>query len=404
MRKNLTSVLLEGIKPPANGQAAYWDKKVTGLGFRVSRGGRRTWVLAYRYEGRMRWLTLGTYPILSLADARDLAKVKLHVVQTGGDPVAEKHKTRDADTFAVLAERYLNEHARRFKKASSTREDERNIRNELLPLWGNQKAASITRKDVIALVDGIAARGAEIHANRILALISKVFNFGIDKEVVDTNPAHKVKKPSPERQRDRVLAPAEIRKVWQAFDDEETPHASALFKILMLTGQRRGEVRAMRWSELDLDGGWWTIPKERVKNKKEHRVPLVGQALELLRLLRSDSNGISEAVFTGRDGVRPLSSPQKPLVRAVQRSGISFRVHDLRRTVGTQLGAMGIDRTTIKKLLNHSEKGDVTAIYDRHRYDDEKRSALMRWDARLKTILTGETAAKVVELRPAAGT
>jgi integrase len=333
---------------------------------------------------------------MSLADARELAKEKLADVQKGGDPTIEKRRALAADTFEALANRYLDEHARRHKKERSIKEDERNIRRELLPIWRNRKAREIARRDVIALVDGIAARGAEIHANRVLALISKIFNFGIAKDIVETSPAHRVPKPGKERHRDRVLNHEEVRAVWEAIEDER-PITRGLFKLLLLTGQRRNEVCGMRWPEIDLDAGWWVIPGHRTKNGLAHRVPLVGETLRILQGAAQNGKG-SDYVFRGRQHGKPLASPQKALARIAKRSQVDFRVHDLRRTLGTGLAGLGVDRTTIKKVLNHSEQGDVTAIYDRHGYDDEKRAALAKWDRRVREILDGTTA-KVVQLR-----
>jgi integrase len=394
MRHSLSSSIVPSLRiAPPQGRTVYWDSRVRGFGLRVTETGHKSWLVLYRRNGRLRWHTIGTYPPLSLADARKKARDALADVQKGKDPATEKRESRDADSFAVLAERYLNEWAKRHKKASSAREDERNIKRDLLPAWGTRKAGDITRRDVDELLEGIVGRGAAIHANRMHALVSKVYNFGIDKQIVEHNPAHKLKKPSQERQRDRVLDDHEIRAIGTVLDTEP-PVFRALFRLLLLTGQRRSEIRNMRWTELDLESGWWTIPGERTKNGTTHRVPIVGEAYQILKPLDS---GSSEYVFPGRTVRKPISSPQKSLARITQKSGVSFRVHDLRRTVGTNLARLGVDRTVIKKVLNHSEKGDVTAIYDRHSYDDQKRDALSRWDRRLTEVITGRReSAKVV--------
>jgi len=397
---NASMVAGQGITPKSGeGRRTYWDKNLSGFGLRVTETGHKTWVLAYRREGRLRWYTIGTYPPLSLADARELAKDKLADAQKGKDPAGEKQELREAETFKVLADRYLSEWAARHKKESSAREDKRNIERSLLPEWGNRRANQVARRDVIALVDGIAARGAAIHANRILALISKIFNFAIGKEVVEANPAHLVPKPGKERRRDRVLSHNEIRAIWRSVEPESR-EAAALIRILLLSGQRRGEVRGMRWSEIDLEQGWWTIPAERTKNKLTHRVPVLGEVRRILEALSQARGGKTDFVFPGRSGNAPMASPQKLLARIIKRCGVKFRVHDMRRTVGTGLAGLGVDRTVLKKVLNHSEKGDVTAIYDRHGYDDEKRAALAKWDRRVAEILANEPSAppKVVQL------
>jgi integrase len=375
-RTNLTALFVDSAKPPPQGQITYWDTKITGFGLRLSQGGSRTWTVAYRHQGRMRWLKLGTYPTLTLADAREIARDKLADVQKGFDPATLKKAEREADSFKALAERYLVEHAHMKKKPRSAREDEKNIHRELLPAWGSNKAKNIKRRDVIALIDGIAAR-APIQANRVLALVSKIFNFGLSKEIVELNPAARVVKPSPERRRDRVLNDEEIKAVWRAFE-QEPPQTCALFKILLLTGQRAGEVMGMRWDELNLDTGEWLLSGERTKNKRPHLVPIVGQAHAILRQL--DGNRRDAAfVFRSRRKGQPIRNLQKPLNRIKRSSGINFKVHDLRRTCATNLARLKISRLIIGKLLNHVDH-DVTGLhYDRYGYADEKKAALSAW-------------------------
>lgn len=389
MRGKLTAPFVESVKAPEHGQNEYWDGKTPGFGLRVSQGGRKAWVLLYRYQGRKRRLTLGTYPIKSLADARDLAKVKLAQVQDEQDPATQKQDARDADTFAVVAKRYLSEWAARHKRPASMHEDEKMLGRELLPAWGARKAGDISRREVIALVDGIAAR-APIAANRVLSLASKIFNFAVSKEMVELNPAYRVPKPGKEQQRSRTLSDDEIVVVWRALEGE-TRDMAALFKVLLLTGQRRGEVLAMRRGELDLKGGWWAIPGEHTKNGREHRVPLVGRALSILEEL-SAGRGDSDLVFPGRVNGRPIVNVAKPLARTIRRAGVvSFAIHDLRRTAATGLARNGIPTAVISKLLNHvsgdSGVGRITQIYNRYDYDKEKRDALIRWDAHIAQIL-----------------
>jgi integrase len=398
--------MVQSLKGPTNDRPreVLWDKRLRGFGLRITNTGHKTWIAVYRRggrNGRLQELKIGTYPPLSLAEAREKARGTLAAAQLGDDPVEEKREERDAETFAALAERYLVEHARRWKKPRSVEEDKRNLKNDVLPIWGNRRVNEITRRDVIALVDGIVNRGAPIHANRVLALISKMFNFAIDKDPdrVENNPAYKVKKPSPESSRDRVLSSDEIRNVWGALESEP-PNIRAIFKLLLLTGERPGEIKGMRWTELDISRveSWWTIPggrDGRTKNKKVHRVPLVGEAHRILQSLSGDG----PMVFPNRSGEKPFTGLQKALNRLRKNSGVNFQTRDLRRTLATGLGELGIDRIVIQKVLNHSD-GSVTGIYDRHTYDTQKRGALERWDRRLCQILTGEAAEapKVVRL------
>jgi integrase len=256
-------------------------------------------------------------------------------------------------------------------------EYERIIENILLPRWRNLKAKDVTRAEVKALIGGIRARGAEVMANRVLATISVIANFGLEEEVLESNPAARQKK-TKERSRERVLTADEIRAVWKAFEAE--PQGAAL-KLLLLLGQRHNEVANMTWTEVDLDSGIWTIPGERAKNGLAHRVPLVGEAMRILRGLSWKGERLFPHELRG--------SFERARAAA---SVATIRAHDLRRTCGTGLAELGVEYTTIKKVLNHSEGGDVTAIYNRHSYDNEKRDALTRWDKRIEHIMTGERA------------
>lgn len=394
MKTNLTATYAESVKAPAHGQLDIYDGKKTGLILRVSESGRKSWNVFYRHQGRNRRMTLGKYPDISLADARRLAGKHLSAAAVHGkDPAAEKQSSRDADTFGALADTYLEQWAKPRKRTWA--EDERLIEKELKPAWGNRKAVDITRRDVKALIAGIVERGSPIAANRTASLISKIFNFAVEEdESLAATPASRISKQE-EKSRDRVLSDREIKTLWTALD-AETLKASAFFKLGLLTAQRRGELLGMQWSEVDLDAGWWTIPAERTKNKLAHRVPLVGEALTIIRQMRDGAKPDAPDVFPGPRG-KPISNPQKWIKAIRDATKIDFRFHDLRRTAASCMAGVGVQRLVISKLLNHVEQG-VTAVYERHSYDAEKRAALENWDARLKQIVTGERA-KVINIR-----
>ena len=411
MRANLTAQFVVSVKAPEAGQIDYWDERTSGLGLRVSQGGRKAWTVFYRINGRDRRLTLGVYPKIKLADARQLATTALRDAQHGIDPAEEKKQARTAQTFGELAQLYLDRHAKAEKR--SWREDERILDNDLLPGWRNRKAFEIKRPDVMTLLDSIVDRGAPIMANRTKALISKVFNFGIKRGVVEVNPAQGVDSPAPERQRERVLSESEIRALSKALDSAPEKTAS-IFRLALLTAQRKGEVLGMAWSELDLDAGWWTIPAERAKNGLAHRVPLASQAVKLLRSIQSGKHDETLVFRGGRIG-KSIANMQKPMRKLRKAAGellakeegkpiteetaLDFKFHDLRRTAASHMTGIGIPRLVVSKILNHAEK-EITAVYDRHSYDAEKRAALSRWERRLGQILAGETLPqKVVALR-----
>jgi integrase len=227
-------------------------------------------------------------------------------------PPGEKQIERSADTWATLSGRYLAEHARKNCKPRTVRDYEWIINDILLPKWRTLKAKEVTRTEVKALIGGIRERGKDVMANRVLGMISTIGNFGVREDVLEFNPAARIGM-TKEKSRDRVLSADEIKTAWAAF--------GAPARLLLLTGQRRGEVAGMRWSEIE--DKVWTIPAERAKNGLSHRVPLVGEAVRILASLPHEG----DRVFPNRCAFERVA-------------GIDFRVHDLRRTVGTGLAQL----------------------------------------------------------------
>jgi integrase len=359
----------------------YLDDTLTGFGVRVHHTGRKAFFVRYDLGTGRKRLTIGTYPTLSLADARDQAKDILGRVARGEDPQQEKRADRHAITFRQLAEQYLELHAKRRKK--SWREDERILEVDLLPAWKRRKAKDIGRRDVAELLDGIVERGAPIMANRTKALVSKIYNFGLGRDLVDHNPCLGVPMPAKAKQSDRVLSEDEIRSLWQALDGLD-PVMAATFKMRLLTAQRGVEVLSMRWEHID--GAWWTIPAEVSKNGLTHRVPLAPQTQQLLEQLRP-LTGDSEWVFASpRKPGAHITAVQKAAERLVRETGVEFVPHDLRRTAASCMTSVGISRLVVSKILNHVESG-ITAVYDRHSYDAEKREALTTWADKLELIV-----------------
>jgi integrase len=396
-REPLTDRAVKAMRPPSEGRVDVWDSTLPGFGLRISSTGRRSWVLMYRRGGLLRRLTLGTYPTLGLADARAHARDALHDVAHGGDPAATKIQERQAETFADLSAEYIERHATHKRSGdedirvlNGSPHKKRTGKRPHVPLverWGTRKVKEISRRDVRELLDEIGER-APIMANRVLALVRKMFNFAIEHDWLEANPCHMVKRVAPERQRDRILSDDEVRAVWKALDSEDVIIA-AVFRLRLLTAQRGEEVLGAAWDEMDLTSGWWTIPKERAKNGLAHRVPLSPPTLKVLKSLRSVT-GNSPWLFPSpkKEGAS-IAHAQKAIERVVERSGVDFRGHDLRRTAATLMVGAGVPRLVVQKILNHVETG-VTAVYDRHSYDLEKRAALDFWGKRLEAIITGK--------------
>ncbi len=346
----LTDMTVATAKATAAGRTEIWDAAIPGFGLRVSKAGRKSWVLMYRVAGRKRRLTLGTFPALSLAAARDAARLALLDVSRGNDPAAERAATRGdrQQSFAALAEEYLDRHARRHKR--SWRQDERLLAVEVLPAWGSRAADSISRQDVIRLIEGIADRGAPIQANRTLALVRKLFNWAVEKELAGASPAVNVKPPAPEGRRDRILTDDEIGRLWHVWDTIGFPFGP-WFKLLLATGQRRQSLAAMRWSDITPKDGVWTIPADRSRSGRPHAVPLSTLAAEIIMSLpRSDS----ALVFPARDNpTKPVSGHARARQTAIAKSGVAdWRLHDLRRTTAHAMTGLAIPTALISELLD----------------------------------------------------
>ena len=376
--------------PPKRDRVDYWCIDLAGLGVRISPAGRRTFAVRYRVGRQQRRYPLGVYPIVSLANARRKAKTVLAAVALGQDPAQDRQDARKAETFGQLAMLYLDRHAAQKK---SGHEDRRIIANELLPHWNSTRATEIRRRDVRALVEAIADRPAPVMANRVQALISKIFNFGIQREIVDANPCAQLERPSRERGRDRVWKNDEIRTFWTDLD-ALPPEAAAWMKLRLVTGQRSQEVGQMRWA--DLDEGWWTIPAIDAKNGLAHRVPLSYMAIDILTTIREGIDRAGpEPVF-----VLPAARSRRRRRAAIKAISLTdFQPSDLRRTAATKMAEAAVSRLVIAKILNHVETG-VTAVYDRASYDHQKRQGLDTWARQLTRILDpSATAAAVVPFR-----
>jgi integrase len=328
------------------------------------------------------------------------------------------------DTVATLAAEYLAKHARAKKRSAD--EDARILEADVLPRWRDRSVRELTRRDVRELVQRIADRGSPIMANRTLAVVRKMLNFGIDQDWLDANPAARVQKPGVEVSRDRVLTHDEIRRLWRvlshlprtaerpapgrkrATGDEAdpicpvSPALAALLKVRLLTAQRGGEVARMRWRDLDLAAGWWTIPGTDTKNGEPHRVPLTEAVKTLIEAQRpepdEDGKGnLPEYVFVGCGGTSVLDRAKKAPAAIAKVRDLEFRGHDLRRTAASGMAEAGIPCEHIAKVLNHVEGGpQATKVYDRYAYDREKRLALETWARVLAGILEGKSAAAVV--------
>lgn len=417
--KPLTDRAVAALKAEAGRRIARPDGEVPGLAIRVSPGGRKTWALTYRIGRRQRRWTIGTYPVISLASARKKARFALAQLDAGIDPAERKRASRENATFDDLSTAYVK-HAKVKKK--SWAQDDLLLRSVLLPAWKHRAVKDIKRRDVKELLAEIIERRKFVMANRVQALISTIFNYAVREEWLETgNPAALIEK-QPETSRNRVLTDGELRALWSALDyakslrrvDSEStrpaiaPMIARGLQVLLLTGQRSGEVFGMKWQDVELQDGWeaakmvsgsWTIPATATKNKQVHRVPLVPSVVDLLREAKAEGPTDNRWVFGGDKGGSVAARASKAM-RALLRAGaIQFDIHrhDLRRTAATEMGRAGVPRATIAHVLNHIDRGSrATQIYDRYDHDSEKRKTLELWARRLDEILGSHEASRVL--------
>jgi integrase len=405
----MTQLGVERLRPPEKGQTTYFDTVLPGLVLRVSYGGSKTWRTLYYRNSKTKYVTLGRYPVLTLVEAREKARGVLGLVSEGGDPKAKP--SRPDDTVDALIAEFIERYAK--PNIRTYGEVERVLNKDILPRWTGRLATDISRRDILDLMDAIIDRGAPYSANRAFAFIRKMFNWAVERGIVETSPAVGIHRPAKENSRDHVISDEELQTLLAAWDQMDDPWGSFL-KVMLLTGQRRGEVSRMRWADLNLNGGLWTIPREFTKANRAHQVPLSRPVIDLLvelpRFIDEDGNE-GEYVFTTTSGRLPIAchTHVKKLSDATVEELVDeedfpkvrpWRIHDLRRTAATGMARLGTAPHVLSAILNHAPKGSmgVTAVYLRHSYDLEKRTALDGWARHLDTI-TGDQTAKVVPFR-----
>lgn len=383
----MTAMWLERIRADA-GRVEFHDAKVHGLALRVSPTGAKAWSVLYRLRGdagrRKRRLTLGAYPALGLLEARSRAREALLAAARGQDPAGEKQTLRKAPTLTVVAGEYMTWWAKPRKR--SWREDQRMLDRYVLPTLGARIMQEIKRRDIIALLDPIVAE-APIQANRVLALVRKVFNFAISRGILELSPCVAIKAPAPETPRARVLSDEELAAFVAGLP--MAPMSGVMQSVLwmiLLSAQRPSEVATLRWE--DIDGDWWTIPRWRSKNSRAQRVPITAPMAEVLKRLSRDSAYVfpSPRIPRGGEPVHGLypmttTAPSHALRRASNLPPCT--PHDLRRTAATHLAELGFSEEIIDAVLNHKRAGVTARHYNLYRYDKEKRQALDAWAAKL---------------------
>ncbi|SDF15463.1 tyrosine-type recombinase/integrase [Thalassobaculum litoreum] len=424
------------------------DGGADGLFLVIQPSGAKSWALRYRHRGQPRKLTLGTVPpdaagstadptlggVLTLTDARALAKIQQAAIARGADPAGERREAKraangreaaDRDNFVSVAklfiERYSKPRNRTWMQTArliGLMPDPNDPAALILAAdgpavtWQRKRVQDITPRDVVDVLDKITAR-APILANRTLAALRKLFRWAAhDRLIIPDSPAKGIA-PNKETSRDRVLSDVELAEIWSAAGELGPPFAG-LVKMLVLTGQRLNEVAGMTWTEIDIDNKLWTIPRTRAKSDREHIVPLSNAAVAVLASLpRIKSTRRFVFTTTGTTAVSGHSRAKHRLDALVDKSRREaaatneaddmppWRFHDLRRTMASNMARLGISLQVAEKVLNHTSGslGGIVAVYNRHAYIEEMRAALDTWGNYVETITSADRGHNIIPLR-----
>jgi integrase len=426
--------------PEGTDRRTIWDTNCNGLAVRIglkgAKAGKATFFAVKRLKGeddaQPRWHRIGQYPTTSLAEARDEARAALRLLDAGTDPkkkaeeeraaeeekrkaVEEAERKRVANGFATVVERWAEHYRTTTDKRGTLRrraEDAiKTVKKELVGAWGDRPITDITEDDIIALIETIKERGSHNAARHAFAACRLVFKWArqprldADKRVtriISVNPTAELK-PSElynkASRRDRFLKDDELRRVWDAAGSAGI--YGKMIRLLILTGCRRDEIGAARWSEVDLDNKRLVVPASRMKMKLGHSVPLTQTALDILSAMHRFDGG--DHIFSA-SGERPLGNYNRGKRRLDALTGPmpAWVVHDIRRTVRTGLSSLKLEAEIAERVIGHTP-ADLRARYDLHRYDGEKLEALRKWEAHVLSLVAPEPpaddAGNVVSMR-----
>jgi integrase len=415
-KRKLTDRYLKSLPPAEPGRRPiYWDSSLPGFCVRITDKGRKSFYVGKRPRGatQLLWTLIGHYPDITPDDARGKAHQVLKLLNEGKRPAEEFTRQREAareakrlaaaNSFGALAELYIK---RKLPALRSRVQTEQIIRQRLIVAWGERPLAELKRRDVVELLERVidsrrvlpgtrrVAEGGVEAARRVLSTASAVFSYAVGRDRIEVNPCSRVDKKAifgEPVKRERVLDDRELQLLWAAAAAEGVAAYGILIKALLLSGQRLREIAEMRWSEIDLAQRMLVIPKERMKAKREHKVPLSDRLVDLLETLPR-FHGKADYVFT-LNGSKPISSFDRLKLRLdrhiTEHNGAAiplWTLHDLRRTARTGLSRTGTAPFIAELVIAHVQ-GGVHATYDKYTYDGDKRSALLRWEQLLLSIV-----------------
>jgi len=377
--------------PKPEKRLEYYDTYVSGLIVRITPTGHKSFSYRYRFNNKVKRFTIGSYPKISLADARAEVGNLERKIKDGIDPLAEQKARRnkpEPKNFEYLVEQFKDQHLPRLRPSTQRTYGHR-IDSEILPAFKGRLIKNISRRDIMEMLEEIAfERDAPVHSNRVRSILSSMYSFAVQREIAEFNPVKSINRLGEENSRDRVCSITELKKLWEGFGLAREPTCS-VFRILLMLGQRKTETCRMAWS--DIENGVWKIPDEHTKADRNHYVPLPSMALEIIEDLSNDSAYVFESRINKGEPVKYINDAFARITEELEIEDLW--IHDLRRTAATYMAELGTNRTILGKILNHKRlSGDtqVTARYDRYDYMDEKVEALNRWNKKLQQIIYGK--------------
>jgi integrase len=406
----LTVAAIKALKPQAK-PFEIKDDALMGAYVEMRPSGAVSYVLRYRFDHKTCKLTLGRFDPDEggLSKARAKAREARNLLGQGVDPAATKREAKAARAVAArqaqesaepqpvaadLVETVMTEFIERHAKPKTRdwRETQRLLERNIVAAWRSRRLSEITKADIALVFDSMLDRGASVSVNRLFAQLRKMCSWAVERGLIYHSPCDGIKKPSSEgHPRERVLDDRELALIWRASSAIGFPFG-AMTRLLILTGQRRGEVAGMCYSELDMDKAVWTLPGARTKNHRLHAVPLSAQALSVLATLPRIVG--SDFVFstTGNSAPSGFSKWKQRLdagiLKVDERPIPAWTVHDLRRSVATGMARHGVALHVIERVLNHvsGSFGGIVSVYQKHEYSAEMRAALDLWAVHIENI------------------
>jgi integrase len=391
-RKNLTARFVETVKVET--RTDLWDDIIKGLILRVSPTGVKSWSVVYTREsdGSRQRVTIGQFPAVGLEKARAKALATLTDISNGGDPASKKKIRREAMTVRELGAAFIEQYAKREKRTWA--EDQRILDVEVYPAIGNMKAMMARRRDWMDVIDAKVEAGRAGQARKIMSMVRKMLNWAVEKDLLEVNPIAGVKAPGKPGKKDRFLNAIEIKTMLEGLETAALLEVTKdVLRLLLLTGQRSGEVCGMVRAEIDPDAGVWYIPAARAKNGVANAVHLSDPALAIVRRALDRAEEGKTAPLFSRVG-KPIhpGGIAHAVKNELQLFEQPWTPHDLRRTVATGMGEIGVEPHIIEATLNHISgfKGGVAGVYNRASYEPQKQAALDKWARHIERVTSGQ--------------